>query len=291
MMDEKRLREVIRSAVLMEMGGKGLGGSDRAEKKTMDCMDVSLGKRVMIWMGGEIPPPPMMGTFKPIGNRDFYLSRTLARLAVGRCGTRLKTKTLLDFLADHACARDAVHSHIEKDIIEKLGMIEISSAAKDRREFLLRPDLGRRLSPESLSLVQQKGIRSPQVQIVVADGLSATAINTNIPILLPILIHELSGIKLGTVFAVKNGRVACGDEIGRTVGADIVCMIVGERPGLKSAESVGVYVTYVKVKDFNEAMRTVISNIHANGLIPEEGAKQVAYVCKKALKEKKTGLS
>jgi ethanolamine ammonia-lyase small subunit len=211
---------------------------------------------------------------------------------VGRAGTRYRTDTVLSFLTDHAAARDAVASAVDPDLAKRLGMVMLQSAAADRAQFLKRPDLGRKLSTGSAEVVAKQGVRSPQVQIVAADGLSAAALNANLPVVLPALTAELqrAGVRVGTPFVISLGRVASADEVARLTDADVLCLLVGERPGLKTAESMGAYVTYMKVKKFTEALRNVISNIHRGGLAPEEGAKQAAALCVRALKDKRTGV-
>lgn len=301
-MDEDALRQLVRGIVEREVARTG-GAADKPSTKRVplvsrpplkapDPEDVALAKRVAEWLGGRPPLPPALGTWRPAGDRAFYLGKTPARLGVGRAGTRVRTETLLAFWTDHAAARDAVWSEVDEEVVKRLGMVVLRSAARDKREFLLRPDLGRRLDEESLALVRQKGVRSPQVQVVAADGLSATALNVNLPIVFPALCAELqrAGVRLGTPFAIRLGRVACGDDVARAVDADVLCLLVGERPGLKSAESLGAYVTWMRVRDFNESMRSVISNIHVGGLRPEEGARQVAALCLKALRERRTGV-
>ena len=254
--------------------------------------DLKLAKRVAHWMGGQMPLPTALGKWTPRTDARSYIESTPARLGVGRSGTRYLTETALRFLTDHAAARDAVHSDVDEEIMSKMGVITLNSAAEDKREFLARPDLGRRLSEESVQRVQREGDKGLQVQIVAADGLSATALNVNLPLVLPVLQAEFArlGIRTGQVFAIRNGRVAAADEVARLTGAEVLCLLVGERPGLKTAESMGGYVTYMKVANFNEAMRFVVSNIHQGGLLPEPGGRQVAGLCRKALDEKKTGV-
>ncbi len=303
-MDDRALRDLVRDLVEREIGkgarepagppvaAKPVPLVSRSVPKKPDPDDVALAKRVAEWMGGKPPLSPALGTWRPAGDGAFYLGKTPARLGVGRAGTRVRTETLLQFWADHAAARDAVWSDVDAEVVARLGMVPLRSAARDKREFLLRPDLGRRLDEESLAAVRAKGVKSPQVQVVAADGLSATALNVNLPLVLPLLTGELqrAGVRLGTPFVIRNGRVACGDEVARAVDADVLCLLVGERPGLKSAESLGAYVTWMRVSDFNESMRSVISNIHKGGLVPEAGARQVAALCLKALRERRTGV-
>ncbi|MBL6975153.1 MAG: ethanolamine ammonia-lyase subunit EutC [Deltaproteobacteria bacterium] len=303
-MDDRELKELVRGIVERELGSGNPGPDQtaptgekpplvvRQKKKADPPEDIALAKRVADWTGDKLPPAPVFGTWRAAGDRKFYLGRTPARLGVGRAGVRYRTETVLSFLEDHAAARDAVHSGVDDQVITRLGLVSLSSAARNKEEFLLRPDLGRELSDESRELVKQQGTRSPQVQIVAADGLSATALSVNLPVVIPALTAQLqqAGIKLGTPFVITNARVACGDEVARITGADVLCLLVGERPGLKSAESMGVYVTYIKVKDFNESMRSVISNVHKGGLPPEQGARDMAALCLKALKDHRTGL-
>jgi len=255
--------------------------------------DTKLAKKVANWLGVEIPSTPWFGNWRPGGGRSFYVSRTPARVAVGRAGPRYRTDTILDFLTDHAAARDAVHSMMDEEVLKELGVIRIHSAAATKVEFLARPDLGRQLDTNASSVIAQTAVKSPQVQIVIGDGLSATAINVNLRHILPALEAQLrgQGVRLGTAIAIDNSRVVSGDHVARQVDADVLCMLVGERPGLKTAESMGAYVTYMKVESFNEAMRSMVSNIHRGGLDPATvGAPQVAELCLKALREKKTGI-
>lgn len=258
----------------------------------LSAEDLKLAKRAAIWNRSSIPTPAALGHWRPTGSRADYLAATPARLGVGRTGTRVLTETRLNFLVDHAAARDAVASLVDPEVLKAHGFIGLHSAAEDKREFLARPDLGRRLSQESLQVVKSKAVKGPQVQIAAVDGLSATAITVNLPLIMPPLLAELQrlGIRTGTPFLVNNGRVVAGDELARVTGADVLCLLVGERPGLKTAESMGIYITYMKGRSFNEAMRFVVSNIHKDGLKPEDAARQVAGLCRKALDEKKTGV-
>jgi ethanolamine ammonia-lyase small subunit len=309
-MDDKKLAELVRQVVERELGHPGDPTARPADARSAkaasssrrsrapgpsagEAEDLALAAKVAAWTGAEFPPPPWFGAWRPAGDRELYLSRTPARLGVGRAGTRYRTETVLSFLADHASARDAVHSDISPEVVSRLGLIPLASAAGSKQEFLARPELGRKLSAESEATVREKGEKAPQVQIVVADGLSATAVNVNLPLLLPALEAELKrgGLTVGTRFAISNGRVACGDGVARIVEAELLCMLVGERPGLKTAESMGAYVTYMKVSRFSEAMRSVVSNIHKGGLVPQgEGARQVAELCIRGLKERRTGV-
>jgi ethanolamine ammonia-lyase small subunit len=289
MSDATRIRDIVRLIVEEEARAQ-----DKAPKAPVprSAADAGLAKRVARWLGAGMPLPPAMGDWRPATSREGYLASTPARLGVGRAGARLRTDTALDFLADHAAARDAVASDIAASVVGPLGFLSLRSAAADKREFLVRPDLGRRLSNEDAAAVGREAQRSPRVQIVALDGLSAAAINVNLPLVYPGLVAELArrGIRTGTPVAVTNGRVAAGDHVARQTGAELLVSLVGERPGLKTAESMGVYITYMKVKRFNEAMRYVVSNIHSGGLQPADAVVQIAELCEKSLAERKTGV-
>jgi ethanolamine ammonia-lyase small subunit len=185
-----------------------------------------------------------------------------------------------------------VRSEVDAETLARLDLVPLRSAARDRTEFLLRPDLGRTLAPDSLEIVRARGKRSPRVQIVVADGLSAAAVRANLFGVLPVLQAELqrAGIAPAPVFFVAHGRMAAGDPVGRELDAEVLCTIVGERPGLATAESLGAYVTYLKVPAVHEAMRSMISNVHAGGLPPEEAGRRIAGLCLRALRERRTGV-
>ena len=289
MSDETRIRDIVRLIVEEEAKARDAGPAAPAPRSAADA---GLAKRVAGWLGAAMPLPPAMGDWKATTNREGYLAASPARLGVGRAGARLRTDTALQFLADHAAARDAVASDIAAAVLEPMGFLSLRSATADKREFLVRPDLGRRLSTESAAAAGRETQRSPRVQIVAVDGLSATAINVNLPLVYPTLVAELGrrGIRTGTPVAVTNGRVAAEDHVARQTGAELLVTLVGERPGLKTAESMGAYITYMKVKRFNEAMRFVVSNIHAAGLLPDAAALQIAELCEKGLSERKTGV-
>jgi len=291
MSDDQIIKDLVRQLIAEEVDRNGDQSTTPALRQP-PAEDLVLARKAARWLGAAVPTPPMLSDWRPQGTRSDYLLSTPARLGVGRAGLRYRTDTALSFLADHAAARDAVASDIDPGIVEPLGFVRLRSVAADKREFLLRPDLGRQLSPESMVAVKRQGSRAPQIQIVAADGLSATAINVNLPLVYPALTQALAdfGFRVGVPFAISNGRVAAADEVARLTGAEVLCLLVGERPGLRTAESMGAYITYMRVRQFNEAIRWVISNIHKNGLKPEEAALQVADSCRKAMKEKRSGV-
>jgi ethanolamine ammonia-lyase small subunit len=298
-MDERELRELVRAVVVGAMSESSAGNATGTgtppaafRERGVSPEDIKLAKKAAVWMGGGIPTPPALQRWHPAGDRSYYLGKTPARLGVGSAGLRYRTETILQFLSDHATARDAVASVVDPQVVASLGLVPLVSAAKDRTQFLRRPDLGRRLSDASREIVQKQAIRGPQVQFVAVDGLSATALSVNLPQMLPLLNKELAaaGVRMGTPFVVSLGRVVCADEIARLTGAEVLCLLVGERPGLRTAESMGAYVTYMKVRNFNEAMRNVISNIHSGGLPPTEAVPAIVQNVLRALRDKRTGV-
>ncbi len=217
---------------------------------------------------------------------------TNARIGLYRAGTRQKTDSLIRFLADHAVARDAVFMDVSDEFLEKMNLFSVSSAAADKEEFLTKPDLGMKLSDEAVQTIKEKCAKDIQVQVIIVDGLSSTAIERNIPDILPALMQGLSaaGIKVGTPFFVKNGRVRVMDQVGMLLNAEVVLELVGERPGLGTAESMSAYLIYKPTEKTVEADRTMISNIHRRGTPPAEAGAQIVDLVKQMLDKKASGI-
>jgi ethanolamine ammonia-lyase small subunit len=217
---------------------------------------------------------------------------TSARICIGRSGTRLKTSALLNFLADHAAARDAVLKEVSREFLDKNNLFQVQTLAEDKDEYLKRPEKGRKLNETSKQKILENCDKGNQVQIIVADGLSSTAIEANAEDTLLSLSQGLKveGISSGKVFFVKYGRVGVEDEIGMLLDCDVIVELVGERPGLNTAEGMSAYVIYRPTKDTVEADRTVISNIHKQGTPPAEAGAQIAVLVKNMLKFKASGI-
>ncbi len=227
-------------------------------------------------------------------NKDEFLKykkNTPARVGASRAGSRYTTKTSLRFKADHAAAIDAVFSDVGENFLEDNDLFKVETMCKTRDEYLTRPDLGRKISKEGIELIKDKCKKSPTVQIYVADGLSTTAIEANIKNTLPSLLNGLKsyGIEVGTPFFLNYGRVGSSDEVTEIVGSTLTCLLIGERPGLATAESMSAYITYKGYIGIPEAKRTVVSNIHKNGTPSSEAGAHIADIIKKALDEKATG--
>ncbi|MGL4677243.1 MAG: ethanolamine ammonia-lyase subunit EutC [Brevinema sp.] len=217
---------------------------------------------------------------------------TPARIAIGRAGTRYKTETILRFRADHANAQDAVFTDVSQEFLEKMQLKNFQTQCTEKNQFITRPDLGRIFDKNILSDITNLVEKDAQVLIYVADGLSSTAIEENVSDVLPILTDGLKskGIKVATPFFVKYGRVASMDTIGDATNVDLVCVLIGERPGLVTAGSMSAYFAYKPTVGMPESRRTVISNIHKGGTPPIEAGAHLVDIIKKALDNKASGL-
>jgi ethanolamine ammonia-lyase small subunit len=220
------------------------------------------------------------------------LAATPARIGVGRAGTRYRTNTLLRFRADHAVAKDAVMSEVDDQLIARLGLVELTTRAPDKRLFLERPDAGRALSDDGKQKLADKCVKQPQVQICYGDGLSAAAINSHLEAFHGALMSALQarGLKLGTPLFVRRSRVKVMDEIARLVDAEACVFTCGERPGLGFADSLSSYYIYRPATGATDADREVISNINPRGLEPTRAAQAVAEACMRILAAKKSGV-
>ena len=218
--------------------------------------------------------------------------RTTARIGVGRSGPRLNTKTMLTLRADHAKARDAVFADVDPALISRMGLFTVQTQCDNKDTYLTRPDLGRKLSDDAVRQLREKCIPEPDVQIFASDGLSSTAIEANLERILPALTEGLQakGLKLGTPFFVRFGRVGAEDHVAEVLKAKVVCVLIGERPGLATAESMSAYIVYDAHIGIPEAKRTVVSNIHKDGLTAVEAGAYITEVIEKILQQKKSGV-
>lgn len=227
---------------------------------------------------------------------------TPARIALGRTGTSLPTAAQLDFQLAHAQARDAVHlafDHrtISAQLTEKgHETLLLHSAAENRDTYLQRPDLGRRLDQASAQRLREYVAANPggaDLALVVADGLSALAVHHHA---VPFLQHlrdvvSPEGWSLSPVILVEQGRVAIGDEIGELLGAKMVVILIGERPGLSSPDSLGLYFTYAPKTGLNDAHRNCISNIRLEGLSYPVAAHRLLYLMREACRRQLSGVN
>jgi ethanolamine ammonia-lyase small subunit len=227
--------------------------------------------------------------------KDF----TAARIALGRTGASIPLKQSLEFKLAHAHARDAVYSELDVDGLSdslqqfELPVLHLHSKAAYREQYLQRPDLGRQLDEVSLSQVNDYARSDVDIAIIIADGLSATAVNNNALGLLKILIPLLQSadLKISPICLVKQGRVAIADDVGAYLHAKLSLILIGERPGLSSADSMGAYLTYNPKPGLTDESRNCISNIRPHGLTFKAAAKKIFYLIQESLKRKISGVA
>ena len=219
---------------------------------------------------------------------------TNARIALGSTGNAIPLNEVLQFKFAHAHSKDAITTELDvpmlKTEIESWGfpIWEVKSQASDRSEYLKRPDLGRKLDPES-EVMLTKSNESLDIIFVLADGLSAGAVNQNALPLLQLLLPQLQGYSFGFVTATM-ARVALGDAIGSALNTKFVALFIGERPGLSSPESMGIYTTYAPKMDLTDERRNCISNIHENGLDHQQAASLVGYLVRQSFAKQISGV-
>lgn len=198
----------------------------------------------------------------------MLMETTTARIGVGRAGYRPKTKTLQLFQSDFAISQDALYREVDPVLLQKFDLFQVETMITEGKEqYLLRPDLGRKLSSEAMALIKSRCVKRANIQICVGDGLSATAIEVNIPKIMPVLISgcQSVGLSLGTPFFIHHCRVGVMNDIGDILGPDVVILLIGERPGLGRAESMSAYMAFQPRSGDTDADREVICNIFDNG--------------------------
>jgi ethanolamine ammonia-lyase small subunit len=224
---------------------------------------------------------------------------TPARVGLGLAGASLPTKALLEFTLDHARARDAVHAAFDiPALIAGLGELglqplEVSSLARGRKDYLRRPDLGRMLDPASQRRLAGVDSKACELAIVVGDGLSPSGVNAHAIALVRGLVPRLAvdGIAIGRTVVASGARVALGDEIGALLGARMIVMLIGERPGLSAPDSLGAYLTFAPKTGLTDAERNCVSNIHGSGLDYDEAAFKIAWLIREGLARGITGVA
>jgi ethanolamine ammonia-lyase small subunit len=223
-------------------------------------------------------------------------ARTAARIFVER-GASYTTQMELDLRAAHASAVDAVWAEFDlqkdfpPDFVFQWELFQVSSRAESKSQFLLRPDLGRKLSDAGKDLIAQRCARKPDFQIVIGDGLSGSAISEQVPELFPLLQQRAraNGWSIGPSFVVRYCRVGIMNDIGDLVSPRVIVLLIGERPGLATAASLSAYLAYCPVSGRTDADRNLISNIHARGIQVEEAADRIVDLAMRMMTLKRSG--
>jgi ethanolamine ammonia-lyase small subunit len=223
---------------------------------------------------------------------------TAARIALGRSGTSVPLREALAFRLAHAHARDAVYSTLASEQLlselTELGLpiMQVQSRAATRQEYLQRPDLGRQLAEAARAEVASQNTGECEVSLVLADGLSATAINSHALPLLRQLVPALqqAGLRLGPLVLAEQARVALGDEVGHLLGARLVLVLIGERPGLSAPDSLGAYFTYDPRPGLTDEARNCVSNIRPAGLGYAAAAAKLCWLLSEALRRQLSGV-
>ncbi len=210
-------------------------------------------------------------------------ARTPARLLLGRSGAAYRTDTQLELREAHAAARDAVRAELSllsdlgEEFVRKWGLFEVCSQAMSKDEYLLCPDSGRHLNEISRAEVKRCCTAGRDLQIVIGDGLSVTAVARQVPQLIPVLYEgaRTRGLSVGEIFVLRYCRVGMLNEIGELLQPKVAVLLIGERPGLATAESLSAYMAYQPKAPDTDANRNLISNIHARGVSPEHAAHRI----------------
>ena len=225
-------------------------------------------------------------------------ARTPARVLADRTGAAYRTATQLQLRQDHAAARDAVRAEfeLERDLgaefVDRWKLFAVSTMAVSKDEYLRRPDLGRRLDQNARGRLAAHCTLNADLQIVIGDGLSVTAVSTQVPALLPMLAEKARsrGWALGQPFAVKCCRVGVMNDVSELLQAKVVVLLIGERPGLATAESLSAYMAYQPRAGHNDSNRNLISNIHARGVSPEAAASRIIELAEQMMRRQTSGV-
>jgi ethanolamine ammonia-lyase small subunit len=288
MITEQELKKAV-EAILLKMDGRlpesaVANSAARPSVNSEDCLP-DLGA-VDLTSVIKVPHPHNMEALKALRKS------TPARIAVGRAGPRYLTETLLRFRADHAAAMDAVFTEADEAWLEQHSLPRVQTECESKDIFLTRPDLGQRFNGEETAKIKNLVGNNNRVVIYIADGLSTTAVLTNAMDTYKAICDGLQrhSIKPCAPFFVQYGRVGSEDAISEAVNAELVAVLIGERPGLLTAESMSAYIAYRATTNMPEARRTVVSNIHKGGTPAVEAGGYISDLIKKMLDQKASGL-
>jgi ethanolamine ammonia-lyase small subunit len=225
-------------------------------------------------------------------------AHTPARVLADRTGAAYRTATQLQLRHDHAAARDAVRADFElkrdldAEFVQRWKLFCVSTMAASKDEYLRRPDLGRRLDKSARTQLTKQCSTNADLQIVIGDGLSVTAVSTQVPPLLPMLAEKarLRGWTLGQSFAVTYCRVGVMNDVGELLQPKVLVLLIGERPGLATAESLSAYMSYQPRAGYNDSNRNLISNIHSRGVNTEAAASRIIDLAEQMMRRQTSGV-
>ena len=278
-MDKQDLRAMV-AELLREMDGKESKKAAEPAEDVTDLTALDLRRTYLVERPAE-------------GDRFLGLKvKTSARLGLGRCGARYRTMSMLRFRADHAAAQDSVFSLVDRSFSDKHGLVFVQTMCRDKDQYLTRPDLGRRFDEANQTVIRNTCGQSPKVLLIIGDGLSSNAITANAIDCAAAIRQGLKnkGIEPGKSLFVQYARVGAMDHIGQLTDAELICMLVGERPGLATSESMSAYITYRPYPGIPESKRTVVSNIHRNGTPAVEAGAYISELLLKILEKKASGI-
>jgi len=287
-MDETRINEII-EAVMRQLVQEGLiqartsapvvdkpAGSVSAAIRINEPLPVTIPAAKESALSIDLPDPaqpelrykPGVKDAKDAAALKELIASTPSRIGVGRAGPRYTTSAQLLFQGDHAVTQDALYRDVDQRLLDEFNLFTVqTSITEGKEEYLLRPDLGRQLSETAKRKISEACVKSPNIQLVVGDGLSATAIESNLRQIYPVLMQgfKIAGLNVGTPFFVKYCRVGVMNDIGDLLTPDVLILLIGERPGLGRAESMSAYMAYRPQRGDNDANRDVVCNIFEGG--------------------------
>jgi len=279
-MDKRELKQMV-AQLLKEMEGSSAAVSQTSADGCLP--DITKEDQRQMYL---VPDPE---------HGEAYLrlkKKTPARLGLGRVGARYRTRSMLRFRADHAAAQDSVFSLVPPEFYEKHDLPFVQTMCRDKDQYLTRPDLGRRFDEKNQTVIRQVCGENPKILLVIGDGLSSNAITANAIDCAAAIRQGLKtyGIELGKSLFIQYARVGAMDHIGQITGAELICMLVGERPGLATSESMSAYITYMPRLGIPESKRTVVSNIHRQGTPAVEAGAHIASMLHTMLEKKASGI-
>ncbi|MBI5350090.1 MAG: ethanolamine ammonia-lyase subunit EutC [Chloroflexi bacterium] len=293
-MDDAQLNAIIES-VMKEIAAAKVKDSSspsssapaatRPQSLNIDLRDPTL---------SELRYQPSVKTPKDPEALKALIASTTARLGVGRAGPRYTTRSLLFFQGDHAVTQDALYRDVDQKLLDELGLFTVQTKVTGgKQEYLLRPDLGRQLNDDAKRILNEKCAKSPNIQIVAGDGLSAAAVEANAREMFPVITQgaKAANLTLGTPFFVKFCRVGVMNDIGDLIKPDVLILLIGERPGLGRAESLSAYMAFRPKAGDSDANRDVVCNIFNNGgTNPLEGAAFTIQIAQKMIAHQASGV-